>query len=213
MSQDHQGSLSTQEPTRPIEMTAEAQAAAREALAIIEGPDATLGVGTKLPSSTGSQPTQPEEAAPDATMALGMDSPARRSGGYAVNPDPQPTRKPFPWLMLGGIAGVAVALGVGGMLFLKPGKSTPSDASPAPQPVAAVEPTAEEVAPALRGPLAKAQGGDAKAMHLLGTMYYNGLNCPQNREEGLKWLRKAAEAGNKAAKSDLERMGQPLPTK
>lgn len=211
MSQDPQGSVSTQEPTRPISMTAEA--AAREALAIIEGPDATLGVGAKLPSSTGSQPTQPEEPAPDATMALGMDSPARRSGGYAVNPDPQPTRKPFPWKMLGGIAALAVALGVGGMLFLKPSKSSPVEASPAAQPTAAVEPTAEEVAPALRGPLAKAQGGDAKAMHLLGTMYYNGLNCPQNREEGLKWLRKAAEAGNKAAKSDLERMGQPLPTK
>lgn len=211
MSQDPQGSVSTQEPTRPISMTAEA--AAREALAIIEGPDATLGVGTKLPSSTGSQPTQPEEPAPDATMALGMDSPARRSGGYAVNPDPQPTRKPFPWMMLGGIAALAVALGVGGMLFLKPFKSSPVEASPAAQPAAATEPTAEEVAPALRGPLAKAQGGDAKAMHLLGTMYYNGLNCPQNREEGLKWLQKAADAGNKAAKSDLERMGQTLPAK
>ena len=58
----------------------------------------------------------------------------------------------------------------------------------------------------MQGTLAKAKGGDSKAMHMLGVSFYYGLNVPQNKAEGLRWMRKSAEAGNEKAKSDLRQM-------
>ena len=58
----------------------------------------------------------------------------------------------------------------------------------------------------MQGDLAKARAGDAKAMHMLGVSFFYGLDVPQNKAEGLRWMRKAAEAGNEKAKSDLRQM-------
>ncbi len=58
----------------------------------------------------------------------------------------------------------------------------------------------------MKSTLAKAKAGDSKAMHMLGVSFYYGLNVPQNKEEGLRWMRKAAETGNEKAKSDLQQM-------
>ncbi len=69
--------------------------------------------------------------------------------------------------------------------------------------------TAEPILPVptdMQGTLAQAKAGDSKAMHMLGVSFYYGLNVPQNRAEGLRWMRKAAAAGNEKAKSDLRQM-------
>lgn len=58
----------------------------------------------------------------------------------------------------------------------------------------------------MQGTLANAKGGDSKAMHMLGVSFYYGLNVPQNKAEGLRWMRKSAAAGNEKAKSDLRQM-------
>ncbi len=58
----------------------------------------------------------------------------------------------------------------------------------------------------MQGTLAQAKAGDSKAMHMLGVSFYYGLNVPQNKAEGLRWMRKAGDAGNEKAKSDLKQM-------
>jgi TPR repeat protein len=64
-----------------------------------------------------------------------------------------------------------------------------------------------DVPPVLRPYLERANQGDPTAMYMLGTMYYNGLNVPQNHKEGIRWYRKAAAAGNVAARMDLTQIG------
>ena len=61
--------------------------------------------------------------------------------------------------------------------------------------------------PALRPYLDRAEEGDATAMRMLGTMYYNGLNVRKNKQEGIRWFRKAAASGSVAARKDLEQLG------
>lgn len=52
----------------------------------------------------------------------------------------------------------------------------------------------------------KAKVGDVYAMRMLGVMYYNGLDVPQDREQGLYWYRQAAERGSEAARSELSKI-------
>jgi TPR repeat protein len=59
----------------------------------------------------------------------------------------------------------------------------------------------------------RARTGDVSAMRMLGTMYYNGLNVPQDTREGIRWYRKAAAAGSIAAAKDLEQLGLPVTDK
>jgi TPR repeat protein len=63
------------------------------------------------------------------------------------------------------------------------------------------------IPPTLRPYYDRALTGDANAMRMLGTMYYNGLNVPPDTREGIRWYRKAAAAGSVAAKTDLEQLG------
>ncbi|MBL0313437.1 MAG: hypothetical protein IPP78_12150 [Holophagaceae bacterium] len=58
----------------------------------------------------------------------------------------------------------------------------------------------------MQGTLAQAKAGDSKAMHMLGVSFYYGLNVPQNKAEGLRWMQKAVDAGNEKARSDLRQM-------
>jgi TPR repeat protein len=41
-------------------------------------------------------------------------------------------------------------------------------------------------------------------------MYYQGLNVPQDIQEGVRWYHLAAAAGSLEAIRDLERLGLPL---
>jgi len=85
-------------------------------------------------------------------------------------------------------------------------ESPESISTPTATPAAKEETTSAETPAALRPYLEKAREGDAKSMHMLAVMYYNGLNVRQNREEGLKWYRKAAEAGSNAARKELKQI-------
>jgi Sel1 repeat len=87
-----------------------------------------------------------------------------------------------------------------GYWFLRPEsvQVPTTEATPSPQS------PSEVVAPELRAYMDQAKGGDAKAMHLIALMYWNGLNVRQDRVKGLDWYQKAATAGDKAAQKELK---------
>ncbi|HLO68651.1 MAG TPA: hypothetical protein VK188_16625 [Holophaga sp.] len=115
---------------------------------------------------------------------------ARPEGG-----DERPPRTRY-WLF--GILAVALLCGGVGIYILNPG----ADGG-----LMTREP---EVSPSVRPYLERARQGDAEAMQMLGTMYYNGLNVRQDRKEGIRWFRRAAKAGSVAARRDLEQLGLPV---
>jgi TPR repeat protein len=41
-------------------------------------------------------------------------------------------------------------------------------------------------------------------------MYHQGVGAPENREEAIKWYKKASEHGNQKAKESLKLMGVDL---
>lgn len=49
----------------------------------------------------------------------------------------------------------------------------------------------------------KAQKGDLKSQRAIGSAYINGIGTLKDYKKGMTWIRKAAEAGNAAAQSDL----------
>lgn len=110
----------------------------------------------------------------------------------ARNGDERPPRTRY-WLF--GILAVALLCGGVGIYILNPGAEGG---------LVYREP---EVSPSVRPYLERARQGDAEAMQMLGTMYYNGLNVRQDRKEGIRWFRRAARAGNVAARRDLEQLG------
>jgi len=54
----------------------------------------------------------------------------------------------------------------------------------------------------------EAEGGSMQAQYTLGGAYYNGNGVERNREEGARWLQKAAGQGHIAAQCDLGVMYQ-----
>lgn len=68
-------------------------------------------------------------------------------------------------------------------------------------------PSAQDLPATIRPTFERAVNGDAGAMRLLGSMYYHGLTVPQDAEEGLRWYRRAAAAGDAPAVRELERLG------
>ncbi len=138
---------------------------------------------------------------------------------HELPPPPSPTRRHTGrWIALG--AGLLAVMALGGLILARPDllglkdRAAAPQTEPAPLPpeapapplVSPAIPEEAEVPPALRSYHEKALRGDANAMAVLGTMYYNGLNVPANRAEGLKWLRRAAEKGNTAARKQLSQM-------
>lgn len=118
------------------------------------------------------------------------------AAGVLAAPRPAGTWKP--WLG-GGILLLLLAAGAATWFFwpriqAKGGAADEAQAPSAPP---------EAVPPELRSYMAQARGGDAKAMHLIALMYWNGLNVPQDRVKGLDWYHKAAGAGDKAAQKEL----------
>jgi TPR repeat protein len=118
--------------------------------------------------------------------------------------EPLPERRPgrsLPRLvlrLLGLLAGAALIALAGYLIFR-------DDRAKASLPLRAAQ--AREIPPTLRPYYDRAMTGDPAAMRMLGTMYYNGLNVSQDREEGILWFRKAAQAGSVAARKDLEQLG------
>jgi hypothetical protein len=100
---------------------------------------------------------------------------------------------------LGGLVAVLILGGVAAS-YLR-------DRPAGPPVVPSSAPEEKDIPPTLRPYYYRAQTGDASAMRMLGTMYYNGLNVPQNTAEGVRWYRKAAAAGSVAAQKDLEQLG------
>jgi len=194
----------------------------------------TLALPTGLPEAPPSATTQvmrtggPDIPEPGSTLVLATGLPATPADlpevrTVEIPPDqlpstPQKKRSLWPWAAL---AGLTLGLVAAGLYFLRPellgfapshaGEAEAAESRPAaPEPQAipqSPESPAPEIPPALRSYLDKAEKGDPAAMRMLGVMYYNGLNVPRNEREGLKWYRKAADAGSKAAQKELKQMG------
>ena len=119
-------------------------------------------------------------------------------GGHASPPPAQPRRRTL-WSWIGGVVAVLILAGAAASYLRN---------SPAPAPGPGEEADArKDMPPSLRPYYEQAKTGDVNAMRMLGTLYYNGLNVPQDTQEGIRWYRKAAEAGSVAAKKDLEQLG------
>jgi hypothetical protein len=117
----------------------------------------------------------------------------------ALRPGPS---KAFGWKLPLALGALAV---LGGAAYLWFGRAR----APLPPPFL-VEATAPESVPKpesvpreVQVYLDQAKAGDARAMRMLGAMYYNGLNVPRDREKGLSWYRMAAEKGSDAARKEL----------
>jgi len=143
------------------------------------------------PIPVGDPPVPVEGALPGASgspVAAPPEAPAR------------PGSKALRSWIIGGIA-VLILAGAAASYLRGPGSGAPSS------------PAAPDIPPSLRPYYDRAQEGDASAMRMLGTMYYNGLNVRQNSREGIRWFRKAvrwfrkaAAAGSVAAQKDLEQL-------
>ncbi len=200
-----------------------------EVRAILEGPDATVQLPAGPPAPPQEDPSATrllpvgEPILPIATQILLAGTPTQpdpldpprdvRTMQIPPGQLPAPSRKGLPMWAWAGMGVLVLLLAAGGLWLARPdllGGSTEAEASPAEPTEAAPEaepaPPAEktvEVPPALRPYLEKAEKGDAAAMRMLAVMYYQGLNVPRDEREGLKWYRKAAEAGSSAAAKDL----------
>lgn len=191
--------LPTGMPLPPAEGTVRLDpGAVAEAMATGPAPDQTLQI------RTGPLPPPPP---PDAVMVA--PSP------YATHEMPPAAPRSRKGLWFAVAAAVLVAGSLGALALLRPsllglgGPETGASAPPAEAVAASEAPAPDleaEVPPALRSYHEKALKGDANAMAVMGTMYYNGLNVPADRAEGLKWLRRAAEQGNAAAKKQLAQL-------
>ncbi len=203
-----------------------------EVRTILEGPDATVRLQAGPPAPPAEDPSATrllpvgDPALPIATQVLLAGVPAHpdpldhsvdsRTIEIPPNQLPSPTRKGLPLWAWAGVGALVLFLAAWGLWLLRPdllgGTREPeasaaetSESSPEAAPVPApLEEERVEVPPALRSYLEKAEKGDAAAMRMLGAMYYNGLNVPRNEREGLKWYRKAAEAGSSAAAKELK---------
>lgn len=169
-----------------------------------------------------------EPSGPDATVRIQPGSPpepeTRVIAPAVLEPQkmaprelPAQGRKRMPLWGWASLVLLVLLLGLGGVYVLKPEflglqgseAAEPADAAASPEPGVAPDAKAEaapsaEIPPALRSYFEKAQKGDAAAMRMLGVMYYNGLNVPKNAQEGLKWYRRAADAGSTAAQKELK---------
>jgi|GEM_PF-393004 len=258
----------SEESTQPIPKFQVAPATDRdaEALAIVNGPDATWAMKAgapatpedwgatqalpagepplpvpastqilptglpELPRSLETQVMATEEPGKTQVLHTAPPAPAKNWQTQVMPPEvrtielppdqlPSAPRKGMPLWGWAGLAALVLGLTAGALYFLRPdllGLGTPDSSakeatanepsSSQAQPQASEE-AAPEVPPALRPYLEKAEKGDAAAMRMLGVMYYNGLNVAKNEKEGLKWYRKAANAGSKAAQKELKQMG------
>jgi hypothetical protein len=129
--------------------------------------------------------------------------PYRTADTQPIPVGPPPPARPRHRLRnwIGGIVAVLILAGAA-LSYLR---DRPA-AVPGTEPLGGFRP-AKSIPPTLRPYYDRAMTGDASAMRMLGTMYYNGLNVPQDTKEGIRWYRKAAAAGSVAAGKDLQQLG------
>lgn len=221
-----------EEPTQPLPLIAITSEA--EVRAILEGPDATVRLqagppappAEEDPAATRMLPVG-DPALPIATQVMPIGAPAppdpldhpgdARTIEIPPHQLPSPERKGMPVWAWAAIGALALLLVAGGLWLLRPellgggtatenGEAAPSEMAQesGTAPATLPEATPADVPPALRPYLEKAEKGDAAAMRMLAVMYYQGLNVPRNEREGLKWYRRAAEAGSGAAQKELK---------
>lgn len=133
---------------------------------------------------------------------LKVDQPVEAAGQTQRLPLQAQALRRFGW-KVPLAAGVGLVLVVAAIFVFSRGTAAKSTAAPAPvaPPIAA-----ESVPPGARAEFDKAQAGDVHAMRMLGVMYLNGLNVPQDREKGLYWYRKARDNGSEAAREELAKI-------
>ena len=156
------------------------------------------------------QPNDPEDPG-SATLATTRRTPEipdppemREPASPSEPPATPPTAAPRPsgrrWLPIAGVVLAILVLGTAGVWIYR--------TRPAAAPAAGPGSSAPEAVPSeLRPYLDQAKLGDAKAMHMIALMYWNGLNVRQDRVRGLEWYRKAATAGSTAAQQFLKDNG------
>ncbi len=152
-------------------------------------PGTTADPGTKLPAG--------ELADSEATARLTAPPVLRPPvppppGGIATGGG---GRRPWGGWVLGALvllAGGALAGYLLGAFRRHPAPSRPAAEAPPP--------------PGLQIYLDQAKAGDTHAMRMLGVMYYYGLNVRQDQAKGLAWYRRAATAGDPAARADLAKL-------
>jgi hypothetical protein len=131
-----------------------------------------------------------------------VDQPAEAAGQTLRLPASGEAPRKFGWKLPLAL-GVGVVLVAAAILAFSRSRAPQSAVAPAPlaSPIAG-----ETVPPGAQAYFEKAKAGDVYAMRMLGVMYLNGLNVPQDREKGLYWYRKAAENGSEAARAELSKI-------
>lgn len=189
--------------------------------------------GLSLPPTvfpTASEPTQafPSQLPSEPTQVFPPQVAARQQADPTLTINPKtrmaapPVQRPrrtrwVLWVSLGlGVVALGTVLGLylsGALPFPRQQEASDTE-TVAPEPMtaprapetaapAASTPQVTDVPEPLRRHLEKAKAGDTHAMRFLGVCYLYGLDVPQNRAEGLKWYRRAAEAGDTTAQREL----------
>jgi hypothetical protein len=136
------------------------------------------------------------ELRPIPTAAIPFGRVAEPVESYDSTAEPGPNRRGV-WLF-GGAVLVSAALGIWYLVDSKVGEAAPSAGSTTSAAIPAPVP------PAYQETLRQAQAGDVNAMRTLGAVYAYGLGVPPHRQEGLRWYRKAAAAGNAMAAKEAK---------
>ena len=168
----------------------------------VDPPIEHAGSTSRLPlPETSSEATQkiPRHTMDDPPLRVKkVDQPAEAAGQTQKLPLQPQAPKAAGWKLPLALGAVVVLVAVAFVAFSR---------TPVPQ-TAVVVPPPPQTGPEPAGAQAyldKAKAGDVYAMRMLGTMYYNGLNVPQDREKGLYWYRKAAEKSD-AARAELSQI-------
>ena len=188
--QDESKNPSSLDPSELARVLLEAEPRPVEASTIaipVKHLDQTQTEGMPPSPATGSQTEAlPVLASPQSVPAMAQPAPV--AGGALKR-----------WLGLAAclllLAGLAI------YWAMRPG--TPGDVNTEAPLEETNRPASEPVPPELRPYMDQAAKGDAKAMHMIALMYWNGLNVQQDRAKGLAWYRKSAAAGDKGAQKEL----------
>ncbi len=156
------------------------------------------------PAAAPPEPTPASAASPAATHRIPKPAVAE------TDPGSRPGRS-FA-LVWGGVIGLVI-LGFAGLFAWQMGWFRPAskgaaqggDNGPGQVPKAKISATddASKVPEPMRPAYEKALAGDPNAMLFIATCYTQGLYVSRDPQEGLKWYRRAAAAGNATAQRDL----------
>ena len=174
-----------------------------------EGSAPAVPIPELNPGKTAPIPTKllPDTHSQSANAVPGTSSMAKSTPALAPATPKNPPRGS--WKMRLGVVILALHLITGAAIWYLWPKFRPQPEEARSAATLDSVPAAPEAVPSeLRSYLEQAKGGDAKAMHLLALMYWNGLNVQQDRVKGLDWYRKSAAAGDKAAQKELSVIDQ-----